>query len=157
MIDRLHSVDLLMDTCDNLTVDAAITMLEALGNELADLAMYKQQVKTRTDVIESQRVDLFNLRSELAQCQKELSKLKQSEPLCWITPDGEGWRLRVDPPVNDVPLGWKPLFDTPQPDRTAELETALREAREALLLYTFDGNTADNAIATIDEVLSKPY
>lgn len=49
------------------------------------------------------------------------------------------------------------LYTTPQPDRTAELEAALREVREALLLYTFDGNTADRAIATIDEVLGKPY
>ena len=32
MIDRLHSVDLLMDTCDNLTLDAAITMLGALSD-----------------------------------------------------------------------------------------------------------------------------
>ena len=44
------------------------------------------------------------------------SQLAQSEqePVAWITPDGEGFRIRFSPPVNDVPLGWDALYTTPQ-------------------------------------------
>jgi len=37
------------------------------------------------------------------------------EPVAWITPDGEGFRMRFEPPVNDVPLGWTPLYTKPEP------------------------------------------
>ena len=41
----------------------------------------------------------------------------EQEPVAWITPDGEGFRIRFSPPVNDVPLGWDALYTTP-PHRT---------------------------------------
>ncbi len=50
---------------------------------------------------------------------------------------------------------WKlgPFFTTPQPDRTAELEAALREARDTLQHYLHGGSSyrkpADATIATI--------
>jgi hypothetical protein len=54
-----------------------------------------------------------------------------TEPTCWITPDGEGWRMRFDPPVNDVPLGWTPLYTTPPQQRKpltdAQIETLWHE------------------------------
>jgi hypothetical protein len=31
-------------------------------------------------------------------------------PTCWITPDGEGFRIRLSPPVDAVPLGWQELY-----------------------------------------------
>ena len=34
-------------------------------------------------------------------------------PVAWITPEGEGWRMRFDPPVTDVPLGWTELYEKP--------------------------------------------
>ena len=37
------------------------------------------------------------------------------EPVAWITPDGEGFRIRFSPPTNDVPLGWDALYTAPQP------------------------------------------
>lgn len=37
----------------------------------------------------------------------------EQEPVAWITPDGEGFRMRLEPPVNDVPLGWKALYTAP--------------------------------------------
>lgn len=37
-------------------------------------------------------------------------ELREMEPMCWITPHGEGFRMRFDPPVNDVPMGWTPLY-----------------------------------------------
>ncbi len=36
------------------------------------------------------------------------------EPVAWITPDGEGFRIRFSAPTNDVPLGWDALYTTPQ-------------------------------------------
>jgi len=41
----------------------------------------------------------------------------EQEPVAWMTPDGEGFRIRFSPPVNDVPLGWDALYLTP-PQRT---------------------------------------
>jgi hypothetical protein len=35
------------------------------------------------------------------------------EPVAWITPDGEGFRIRFSAPTNDVPLGWDALYTTP--------------------------------------------
>jgi hypothetical protein len=59
-----------------------------------------------------------------AECDRQQSN-EQVEPTCWITPDGEGFRMRMTPPVDDVPLGWTPLFDHPpvptaQPDKTIQ-------------------------------------
>jgi hypothetical protein len=36
------------------------------------------------------------------------------KPVAWITPDGEGFRIRFSAPTNDVPLGWDALYTTPQ-------------------------------------------
>lgn len=35
------------------------------------------------------------------------------EPVAWITPAGEGWRIRFDSPADNVPLGWTPLYAAP--------------------------------------------
>jgi hypothetical protein len=35
------------------------------------------------------------------------------EPVAWITPDGEGFRIRFSAPTNDVPLGWDALYTIP--------------------------------------------
>jgi hypothetical protein len=35
------------------------------------------------------------------------------EPVAWITPDGEGFRIRFSAPTSDVPLGWDALYTTP--------------------------------------------
>jgi len=35
------------------------------------------------------------------------------EPTAWITPDGEGFRIRFSAPTSDVPLGWEALYTTP--------------------------------------------
>ena len=58
---------------------------------------------------------------------------------------------------------WKlgPFFTTPQPDRTAELEAALREARDTLQHYLHGGSSyrkpADAPIATINQLLKGIY
>lgn len=35
------------------------------------------------------------------------------EPVAWITPDGEGFRIRFSAPTSDVPLGWDALYTAP--------------------------------------------
>jgi hypothetical protein len=50
---------------------------------------------------------------------QEVQRLGQEieqEPVAWITPDGEGFRIRFSPPTNDVPLGWDALYTTPPKD-----------------------------------------
>ena len=46
------------------------------------------------------------------------------EPVAWITPDGEGFRIRFSPPTSEVPLGWDALYTTPplpvQPEPSSE-------------------------------------
>ena len=38
---------------------------------------------------------------------------KLQEPVAWMTPDGEGFRIRFSPPTSEVPLGWDALYTTP--------------------------------------------
>jgi hypothetical protein len=56
------------------------------------------------------------------------------EPVAWITPDGEGFRIRFSPPTNDVPLGWDALYTTP-PKR--EWVGLTDEDRKAVLLSAY--------------------
>jgi hypothetical protein len=45
---------------------------------------------------------------------KEIERIQPAqEPVAWITPDGEGFRIRFSAPTNDVPLGWDALYTTP--------------------------------------------
>ena len=51
---------------------------------------------------------------------QEVQRLGQEieqEPVAWITPDGEGFRIRFSPPTNDVPLGWDALYTTPPKEK----------------------------------------
>ena len=55
----------------------------------------------------------------------------KQEPVAWITPDGEGFRIRFSPPINEVLLGWDALYTIP-PKRPwvgltdAEIDLALK-------------------------------
>lgn len=58
----------------------------------------------------------------LATCEKQIQQFidtatpqAQQEPVAWMTPDGEGFRIRFSSPVNVVPLGWDALYLAPQP------------------------------------------
>ena len=68
----------------------------------ADGVVYVEGVKIHEAAITA-------LRERLAQ--------PEQEPVAWMTPDGEGFRIRFSPPVNDVPLGWDALYTSP-PQRT---------------------------------------
>ena len=64
--------------------------------------------------VPQQDIDFLNnveqLRAKVAELEAKLEKYENLEPACWMTPDGEGWRMRTKPPENDVPLGWMPLY-----------------------------------------------
>jgi hypothetical protein len=47
------------------------------------------------------------------QAKRQMAADKLQEPVAWITPDGEGFRIRFSAPTNDVPLGWDALYTTP--------------------------------------------
>lgn len=60
--------------------------------------------------------DAFNSRLQTI-THLEQPKEPEQEPVAWMTPDREGFRIRFSPPENDVPLGWDALYITP-PKRT---------------------------------------
>jgi len=53
------------------------------------------------------------LRLKVRQLSKEALAQPEQEPVAWMTPHGEGFRIRFLPPVNDVPLGWDALYFAP--------------------------------------------
>jgi hypothetical protein len=65
---------------------------------------------------------------------KETLAQPAQEPVAWITPDGEGFRIRFSPPTNDVPLGWDALY-TKLPKR--EWVGLTDEDRKAVLLTAY--------------------
>ena len=58
------------------------------------------------------QVDDGNLYFALSKCLEHIDAQPAQEPVLWITPDGEGFRIRFSPPTNDVPLGWDALYTT---------------------------------------------
>ena len=63
---------------------------------------------------------------------------KLHEPVAWITPDGEGFRIRFSAPTNDVPLGWDALYSAPPKREWAGLTD---EEIERIKLMTYEKET----------------
>ena len=64
---------------------------------------------------------IFALRAAIEQAEKQ-------EPVAWITPNGEGFRVRFSMPTDDVPLGWDALYTAPpnrKPLTEEEVDTLL--------------------------------
>lgn len=110
--------------------------------------------------------DIETVKEALAQQpQNEVRGLpsnEQVEPTCWITPDGEGFRMRMTPPVNDVPLGWTPLFDHPPvpyvtPSRTAQLDNTekLYEELRSIIDGGSESMTHDDAVQYLKDKLAQ--
>ena len=68
-------------------------------------------------------------------CNQETS---EDEAVAWITPDGEGFRMRIEPPINDVPLGWTPLYL--HPTKPEKKPMTPREIDFAILQLESDSN-----------------
>ena len=47
------------------------------------------------------------------QAKRQMAADKLQEPAVWITPDGEGFRIRFSSPTNEVSLGWDALYSAP--------------------------------------------
>jgi len=64
----------------------------------------------------------------------------EQEPVAWMTPDGEGFRIRFSPPVNDVPLGWDALYTTP-PQRTwvGLTDEEIEQCQQGSIYYFYRG------------------
>ena len=84
----------------------------------------------------------------------------ESEPAMWVMKHIRSGDLAQAKPNQKAlhPYMWSdafPRYTTPQPDRTAELEAALKVARDALRYYGGDkyGTFANEAYAKINEVL----
>ena len=87
----------------------------------------------------------------------------ESEPAMWVMKHIRSGDLAQAKPNQKAlhPYMWSdvfPLYTTPQPDRTAELEAALKMAREALAncaadYLHADSVLTDSALAKINEVL----
>ena len=67
----------------------------------------------RLDLIIDELSDIcedVNCQCSIAEALAVARELRELKPACWVTPESEGWRMRFDPPVNDVPMGWTPLY-----------------------------------------------
>lgn len=77
----------------------------------------------------------------------------ESEPVCeWVKADGANY---IHPKWHKyyVAVEGDKLYTTPQPDRTAELETALSKFKDALFDVLIQDMSRDKALAKINEVL----
>lgn len=43
----------------------------------------------------------------------EADTVVKVEPIAWLTPDGEGFRIRFTEPTQNVPMGWDALYAQP--------------------------------------------
>jgi hypothetical protein len=84
------------------------------------------------------RNELFAEVNSLLQQAKAASAQPAQEPVAWITPDGEGFRIRFSTPTHEVPLGWDALYTT-QPKR--EWVGLTDEEIERIKLMTYEKET----------------
>jgi hypothetical protein len=94
------------------------------------------------------------------EAQKEITQRNAPEkplgPILWMTPDGEGWRIRWEPPVTDVPLGWTPLYAEPRPaPPRRELMDALAGNESAYQRGYMDGRAVQSTNPLTDNQIEK--
>lgn len=99
-----------------------------MAGEYVDTAQYlhmndRQRLEAIVDVVcrylPPDGISIKQAMIEIIALVDPLPEQPEQEPMCWITPCGEGFRMRYEPPVNDVPMGWTPLYTAPQnPDVT---------------------------------------
>ena len=144
--------DLLNQIDEHDTAERVINLLERLGNENDRLS----------ELCDKWNFECDEMREDNKRLDAELQAIKQSEPVGYLMPHYEEM-----PPIfmwHPLPKGYsaimgKPLYTTPKPDRTKQLEDALREAKDTI--EWMDGCTEpaqdeiDKAIAKIDEVLNE--
>jgi hypothetical protein len=100
----------------------ALKQMQAKANfECWNLEICDEAIKALEEALAKQEGQ-SNFCPQCEALARELKAVKQEqrsdsehlgEPVAWITPAGEGFRIRFSPPVNDVPLGWDALYTTP--------------------------------------------
>ena len=87
-------------------IELALEALESMQNAIYNIS---------GEPIESLNyaVKKANVAEQTITAIKEALAKPDQEPVAWITPNGEGFRIRFSPPVNDVPLGWDALYTAP--------------------------------------------
>lgn len=78
-------------------------------DEIGNLYRASQDAGMREPGLPSTR---FALAIEAAVIQKLMGT--KVEPSAWITPDGEGFRIRFNPPEQQAAMGWVALLTTEQ-------------------------------------------
>jgi hypothetical protein len=85
-----------------------------------------------------------------------IEQAQTMEPILWMTPQGEGWRLRWEPPLTDVPLGWTPLYTEPRPaPPRQELMDALADNESAYQRGYMDGRAVRSTNPLTDTQIEK--
>ena len=73
--------------------------------------MDKEQIKAISESIPmEQRFSVEQIVSAAIESYKAELRKEGGEPTCWMTPDGEGWRMRTKPPETDTKLGWMEFY-----------------------------------------------
>ena len=126
--------------------------------ELIERLLYTRDDGARdeaADAIESLLAENERLKPRL-----QVTEPVDVEPAMWVMKHIRSGDLAQAKPNQKAlhPYMWSdafPRYTTPQPDRTAELEAALKVARDALRYYGGDkyGTFANEAYAKINEVL----
>jgi hypothetical protein len=77
-------------------------------------------------------------RKAITAIKEALAQLAQ-EPVAWMTPHGEGFRIRFSPPTSEVPLGWDALYTAPPQRQWIWLSDAdIRETIDSICQYKGD-------------------
>jgi hypothetical protein len=133
-------------------------MKEALKLALEALELNNKEWKSLADSGDAgywlaEEQDHYQQTEQAITAVEEALAQPEQEPVAWMTPDGEGFRIRFSPPVNDVPLGWDALYTTP-PQRTW---VGLSESDKRLINFEWqDGNgTATEIIDLVEAKLKE--
>ena len=100
--------------------------------DIASCKAYAEQLRDKN------RANTAEHAAEAIEYLLALAQPKEQEPVAWITPDGEGFRIRFSPPVNDVPLGWDALYTTPPQRKPLTDEEILEVWKENEKVYPMD-------------------
>jgi hypothetical protein len=89
--------------------EMALEALKQAKDRVADWGAYASNYfQTKNDL----QGDLDEIQAQITALRQALAQPEQ-EPIGWMTPSGEGFRFRFEPPTNDVPLGWTPIYTAP--------------------------------------------
>ena len=111
-----------------------------------DIKEIAQTLKLKMQDPDDGRFDIGEFAEALIKSYKDELLKEVGEPTCWMTPDGEGWRMRTKPPEINTKLGWIEFYTSdqvaaaiikatkPLEDQLASCEQRVAEACSAYML-----------------------